>query len=108
MPTLLNICSLNAPEGVQGTSFVPVLENDTPTRDAVLYQFVRQSKGGRGQASQTGAGHPHEGLAQRPQAEEEQGWAGASGTKKEQTRDGNGKSASRGRLLYRFGGNFIR
>ena len=101
MPTLLNICSLNAPEGVQGTSFVPVLENDTPTRDAVLYQFVRQSKGGRGQASQTGAGHPHEGLAQRPQAEE-------AHTEKEQTRDGNGKSASRGRLLYRFGGNFIR
>lgn len=49
MPSLLEICGQEIPEGVQGTSFVPVLESDTPTRDAVMYELMRQSKGGRGQ-----------------------------------------------------------
>lgn len=49
MPSLLEICGLECPEGVQGISYVPVLEDDSPTRDAVYFQMMKQSKGGRGQ-----------------------------------------------------------
>ena len=49
MPSLLEMCGLECPEGVQGISYVPVLEDDSPTRDAVYFQLMKQSKGGRGQ-----------------------------------------------------------
>ena len=49
MPTLLDILGLEGPEGMQGTSYLPVLESDTPVRDAVTYQLMKQSGGTRGQ-----------------------------------------------------------
>ncbi|MXW84632.1 MAG: DUF4976 domain-containing protein [Boseongicola sp. SB0667_bin_21] len=49
MPTLLEILGLEGPEGMQGKSYLPVLESDTPVRDAVTYQLMKQSGGTRGQ-----------------------------------------------------------
>ncbi|MGQ7843820.1 sulfatase family protein [Granulosicoccus sp. 3-233] len=49
MPTLLEICGLPIPDGVQGKSLVPVLESDTPVREAVMYELMKQSQGGREQ-----------------------------------------------------------
>lgn len=50
MPTLLEICGAEASQGVAGRSFVPILEGDQPIRDSVMYQLMKQSEGGRGQA----------------------------------------------------------
>ncbi len=49
MPTLLDVLGLEHPQGIQGKSYVPVLECDTLTRDAVMYELMKQSKGKRGQ-----------------------------------------------------------
>ena len=39
MPTLLHACGVDAPEGIQGISYLPLLEgSDIPTRDHVQYQ----------------------------------------------------------------------
>lgn len=52
MPTLLELCGLDIPDDVQGTSFVPVMENETETRDAIMYEMMKQSNGGKGQVHQ--------------------------------------------------------
>ena len=49
MPTLLEILGLDGPEDMQGKSYLSVLEDDTPARDAVMYELMKQSKGKRGQ-----------------------------------------------------------
>lgn len=49
MPTLLELCSVAIPDEVQGKSYLPLLQGEAAsTRDAVMYEIMRQSKGGRG------------------------------------------------------------
>ena len=52
MPTLLDACGVEAPEGTQGISYLPLLEGgEVPTRDHVQYQriaYKRKSGSGDG------------------------------------------------------------
>ena len=49
MPTLLELCGITVPNDVQGKSYLSLLDgNEQPTRDAVMYQLIKQSKGGKG------------------------------------------------------------
>lgn len=49
MPTLLETCGAEVPEGVQGTSYLSLLEGeeDTPTRDHVQFELMKAEFGGR-------------------------------------------------------------
>ena len=48
MPTLLDLCGVDIPAGVQGTSFRSLLAgSDAPTRDHVQYQLMKAEFGGR-------------------------------------------------------------
>jgi arylsulfatase A-like enzyme len=49
MPTILETCGANIPGGVQGASYLPLLEGegDTPTRDHVQYQLMKADFGKR-------------------------------------------------------------
>jgi arylsulfatase A-like enzyme len=49
MPTLLDICGIEVPDEVQGNSYLPLLEGTSETtRDAVMYEIMKQTKGGSG------------------------------------------------------------
>ena len=57
MPTLLQACGIDAPEGTQGISYLSLLEGrDVPTRDHVLYQ--KMSGYPRKSSSKTGMEKP--------------------------------------------------
>ncbi len=44
MPTILDLCQIDVPDAVQGTSFLPLLDGgETPTRDHVYYELMLQS-----------------------------------------------------------------
>lgn len=46
MPTLLDMCALDAPEGIHGKSYLPVLDGKTGEhRDAIWYQVFTQTGG---------------------------------------------------------------
>ena len=47
-PTLVEVCGLKEPEGMEGTSFAPLLENpDRPWKTAVFSQYPRARSGHR-------------------------------------------------------------
>lgn len=60
MPTLLEACGAGIPDGVQGVSYLSLLENkaDTPTRDHVQFELMKASYGGRGERH----AHPERGI----------------------------------------------
>lgn len=46
MPTLLEICGIDVPPSLHGTSYLPLLDgHSTPTRDAVYYELHRELEG---------------------------------------------------------------
>lgn len=46
MPTLLELCGINIPDAVQGTSYLPLLDGSTkPTRSAVFYEVNKELEG---------------------------------------------------------------
>ena len=49
MPTILETCGVEIPEGVQGISYLPLLEGsgDEPTRDHVQFELMKADFGGR-------------------------------------------------------------
>nr|WP_306266167.1 sulfatase [Pararhizobium sp. IMCC3301] len=49
MPTILETCGIAIPDGVQGTSYLPLLEgsSDAPTRDHVQFELMKADFGGR-------------------------------------------------------------
>jgi arylsulfatase A-like enzyme len=50
MPTLLELVGVDIPDGVQGVSYLPLLEgSDAPTRDHVQFELMKAEFGGRGQ-----------------------------------------------------------
>ncbi len=49
MPTILELCDIEIPNCVHGSSYLPLLQgHNTPTRDSVFYQLMLQSRGGKG------------------------------------------------------------
>lgn len=49
MPTLLELCGIEIPDEVQGISFLPLLdEKSASTREAVMYEIIKQLNGGGG------------------------------------------------------------
>ena len=52
MPTLLDLCGIEAPEGMHGQSYLPVLDGTaSEARDAIMYQVMRQTGGQQGEFS---------------------------------------------------------
>jgi len=50
MPTLLNLCGVEVPEGVHGQSYLPVLDGTSAqARDAIMYQVFTQTGGNPGE-----------------------------------------------------------
>jgi arylsulfatase A-like enzyme len=50
MPTLLDLCSVAAPSGMDGSSYLPVLQGKaTEARDAIMYQVFTQTGGNPGE-----------------------------------------------------------
>lgn len=46
LPTILEACGIDVPEGLHGTSYLPLLEGGSaPTRDAVYYEMNREREG---------------------------------------------------------------
>ena len=50
MPTLLELCGITLPEGMDGVSYLPVLDGKaTESRDAIMYQVFTQTGGNPGE-----------------------------------------------------------
>ena len=54
MPTVLQLCSIPCPEDIHGRSFLPLLQGEMgSTRDSVMYELIRQSRGTEGDVHPT-------------------------------------------------------